>query len=165
MKSNFHIRFAQENDVPIILSMIRALACYEKMSPLVTATESLLHESLFMKKQAEVLLGFEDDVPVGFALYFYNFSTFLGHANLYLEDLYVDESYRKKGYGKALLIRLAEIAIENGCQRLDWSCLKWNQPSIDFYHSLNAINMSEWMLFRLKDQDLVRLAQTNKKDE
>lgn len=147
--NNFTIRQADINDVSIILSFIKDLAEYENMSDQVVATEELLKEWLFEKKKAEVLLAMEGDTPVGFALYFYNFSTFLGRAGIYLEDLFVKKEYRGKGYGKALLKELARIAVEEGCGRLEWCCLDWNQPSIDFYRSLGAKSLDDWTTFRL----------------
>ena len=125
-------RFANENDCGLILAFIRLLADYEKMADQVVATEDLLREWIFEKKKAEVLFVCEDGREVGFALFFHNFSTFLGRAGIYLEDLFVLPEYRGKGYGKALLKKLAQITIERGCGRLEWWCLDWNQPSIDF---------------------------------
>lgn len=155
----FRIRFAQEADVPAILKFIQALADYEKMSDQVIATEDLLREWIFEKKKAEVLLGEEDSIPVGFALFFHNFSTFLGRAGIYLEDLFVLPEKRGNGYGKALLERLAALAVERGCGRLEWSCLDWNQPSIDFYRSMGATPMSEWTVYRLTGDTLHAAAQ------
>ena len=156
--NNFTIRQANINDVSTILSFIKALAEYEDMSDQVVATEELLKEWLFEKKKAEVLLAMEGDKPVGFALYFYNFSTFLGRAGIYLEDLFVIEEYRGKGYGKALLKELARIAVSQGCGRLEWCCLDWNQPSIDFYLSLGARPMDDWKQYRLTGETLKKLA-------
>lgn len=157
--NNFTIRQANINDVSTILSFIKALAEYEDMSDQVVATEELLKEWLFEKKKAELLLAMEGDTPVGFALYFYNFSTFLGRAGIYLEDLFVKKEYRCKGYGKALLKELARIAVSQGCGRLEWCCLDWNQPSIDFYLSLNAVPMDEWTQYRLTGDTLKALAE------
>lgn len=156
--NNFTIRQANINDVSTILSFIKALAEYEDMSDQVVATEELLKEWLFEKKKAEVLLAMEGDKPVGFALYFYNFSTFLGRAGIYLEDLFVKKEYRGKGYGKALLKELARIAVSQGCGRLEWSCLDWNQPSIDFYLSLGATPMNEWTQYRLAGETLEKFS-------
>ena len=128
---NGTVRFAQEKDVPVILAFIRALARYEKLEHEVVATEALLREWVFEKKKAEVLLLSEGETPVGFALFFHNFSTFLGRAGIYLEDLFVLPAYRGRGYGKQLLKTLAAITVERGCGRLEWSCLDWNAPSID----------------------------------
>ena len=157
--NNFTIRQANINDVSTILSFIKALAEYEDMSDQVVATEELLKEWLFEKKKAEVLLAMEGDTAVGIALYFYNFSTFLGRAGIYLEDLFVKEEYRGKGYGKALLKELARIAVSQGCGRLEWCCLDWNQPSIDFYLSLGATSMDDWIQYRLTGDTLEELAE------
>lgn len=157
--NKYTIRQADINDVSTILSFIKELAEYENMSDRVVATEELLKEWLFEKKKAEVLLAMEGDKPVGFALYFYNFSTFLGRAGIYLEDLFVKEEYRGKGYGKALLKELARIAVSQGCGRLEWCCLDWNQPSIDFYLSLNAVPMDEWTQYRLTGDTLKALTE------
>ncbi len=156
--NQFTIRQANIDDVHIILSFIKELAEYEKMSDQVVATEEILREWIFEKKKAEVLLAMEGDTLVGFALYFYNFSTFLGRAGIYLEDLYVKKEYRGKGYGKALLKELARIAVSQGCGRLEWSCLDWNQPSIDFYLSLGAIPMDDWTQYRVTGDTLKMLA-------
>ena len=147
-------RFAEEKDCPLILDFIRALADYEKMSDQVVATEALLREWIFEKKKAEVLFVCEGEQAVGFALFFHNFSTFLGRAGIYLEDLFVLPAYRGKGYGKALLRKLALIAVERGCGRLEWACLDWNKPSIDFYMSLGAAPMKEWTTYRLTGDTL-----------
>ena len=157
--NNLTIRQANINDVSTILSFIKALAEYEDMSDQVVATEELLKEWLFEKKKAEVLLAMKGDTSVGFALYFYNFSTFLGRAGIYLEDLFVKEEYRGKGYGKALLKELARIAVEEGCGRLEWCCLDWNQPSIDFYLSLGAIPLDDWTQYRVTGDTLKELAE------
>ena len=156
--NNFTIRQANINDVSTILSFIKALAEYEDMSDQVVATEELLKEWLFEKKKAEVLLAMEGDTAVGIALYFYNFSTFLGRAGIYLEDLFVKKEYRGKGYGKALLKELARIAVSQGCGRLEWCCLDWNQPSIDFYLSLGARPLDDWTQYRLTGETLKALA-------
>ena len=157
--NNFTIRYAEEKDVSIILSFIKKLAIYENMLDDVVATEELLHEWIFEKKKAEVILAVEDGKEVGFALFFHNFSTFLGRAGIYLEDLFVLPEYRGKGYGKALLKKLAEIAVERGCGRLEWSCLDWNKPSIDIYLSLGAEPMDEWTVYRLTGDTLKNLAE------
>ena len=156
--ASFSITSATRADVPAILSFIRQLAAYEHLENEVVATEALLEEWLFDREKAEVLIAREGDIPVGFALYFHNFSTFLGRAGIYLEDLFVLEEYRGRGYGKALLRRLAQIAVERGCGRLEWSCLDWNQPSIDFYRSLGAIPMSDWTVYRLTGETLNNMA-------
>ena len=157
--NNFTIRYAEEKDVSIILSFITELAIYENMLDDVVATEELLHEWIFEKKKAEVILAVEDGKEVGFALFFHNFSTFLGRAGIYLEDLFVLPEYRGKGYGKALLKKLAEIAVERGCGRLEWSCLDWNKPSIDIYLALGAEPMDEWTVYRLTGDTLKNLAE------
>ena len=159
MKKNvFEIRFATKADVPLILQFIKDLAAYEELLHEVVATESILKESIFEKKQAEVIIGEENGVPVGFALFFHNFSTFLGKANLYLEDLFVKPEYRKKGYGKKLLGYLGKIAVERDCGRLDWWCLDWNDGSIKFYKSLGAIAMNDWTVYRMQGNALKALA-------
>ena len=147
-------RFAAEGDVGTILSFIRGLAEYEHMEDEVVATEALLRDWIFEKKKAEVLLAAVDGEDVGFALFFHNFSTFLGRAGIYLEDLFVKPEQRGKGYGGALLRRLAQIAVERGCGRLEWSCLDWNQPSIDFYRGLGAVPMEGWTVYRLTGETL-----------
>ncbi len=152
------IRNATEADTPIIFSFIKKLATYERMDALVIGDESALHKELFTYRHAEVILAELDGVAVGFALFHANFSTFQTRSNLYLEDLFVLESHRQKGIGKKLLSYVAHIAVERGCIRLDWSCLNWNQPSIDFYTSIGAQPMDEWIIFRLKDQALLDLA-------
>ena len=152
-------RFADENDCSVILAFIKALADYEKMSDQVVATEDLLKEWIFEKKKAEVLFVCENEKEVGFALFFHNFSTFLGRAGIYLEDLFVLPEYRGKGYGKALLKKLAQITVERGCGRLEWACLDWNQPSIDFYLSLGAAPMDEWTTYRLTGDTLKEMAE------
>ena len=152
-------RFAREADTPLILRFIRGLAEYEKMLDLVVADEALLADQLFRQKNAEVIFAVEDGVEVGFALFFHNFSTFLGRSGLYLEDLFVLAEHRGKGYGKAILKKLASIAVERGCGRMEWWCLDWNKPSIDFYLSLNAEPMSDWTVYRLAGETLHRLAE------
>jgi len=150
---------ANESDVPIILSFIRKLAEYEKLSHLVVASEANVREHVFSANPvAEVLLAYWDQEPVGFALYLRNFSTFLGQAGIYLEDLFVDPEYRGKGIGKALLARLAKIAVERGYGRLEWAVLDWNTPSIEFYRSLGAVPLDEWTAYRLTGAALDRLA-------
>ncbi len=152
-------RMAEEQDCGLVLYFIRELATYERMPDEVVATEEMLREWLFKKRSAEVIFACEDGKEVGFALFFHNFSTFVGRAGLYLEDLYVLPEYRGKGYGKALLKRLAAIAVERGCGRMEWVCLDWNQPSIDFYRSLGARPMDDWTIYRLAGETLERLAE------
>jgi GNAT superfamily N-acetyltransferase len=152
--ANVTYRFAEEGDCALILHFIRELATYEKMLDEVVATEETLQEWLFEKGMAEVIFVCEDGVEVGFALFFHNFSTFLGRPGIYLEDLYVLPEHRGKGYGKALLRRLAQIAVERGCGRLEWWCLDWNKPSIDFYLSLGAEPMEDWTVYRMAGKTL-----------
>ena len=159
MNGKTEIRFATAQDIPIILDFIKKLAEYEKMSDEVVATEELLNEWIFQKQKAEVIFALEDGKEVGFALFFHNFSTFLGKAGIYLEDLFVLSEYRGRGHGKALLSKLAEIACERGCGRLEWSCLDWNKPSIDFYLSLGASPMDDWTVYRGTGEKLIRLSQ------
>jgi len=153
-------RFANENDVPLILAFIRSLAEYERMADQVVADEATLREQLFVKRGAEVLFALEDGREVGFALFFHNFSTFLGRSGLYLEDLFVLPEHRGKGYGKGLLRQLAVIAEARGCGRLEWVCLDWNTPSIDFYRSLGAEPQSDWTIYRLTGETLTALAES-----
>ena len=158
MNNQFEIRFANENDVRVIYDFICRLAEYENMLSDVVATPELLKEWIFEKKKAEVILAVENGKEIGFALFFHNFSTFLGRAGIYLEDLFVLPEYRGKGYGKALLKKLAEIAVERDCGRLEWSCLDWNKPSIDFYLSLGAKPMDEWTVYRISGDRLTEFA-------
>ena len=152
-------RFAKPQDIPLILRFIRELAEYEGMLDQVVATEELLNQWLFEKEKAEVILGMKDGETVGFALFFHNFSTFLGRAGIYLEDLYVKEAYRGRGAGRALLRELARLALARGCGRLEWACLDWNRPSIDFYLSLGARPMSDWTTYRAAGETLKKLAE------
>lgn len=151
---SFTIRKAQPSDNQLIFDFICELAQYEKLSSEVTATQEVLYESLFIKKQAEVLIGEEDGIAVGFSLFFHNFSTFKGRACLYLEDIFIRPKYRGKGYGKILLKEMASIAVERKCDRFDWAVLNWNTPSIEFYKSLGAEPMNEWTVFRLQGEAL-----------
>lgn len=156
--SNLEFRFATPDDTQTILFFIKQLAEYEHMSDEVVATEELLNEWIFENKKAEVIFAVEDGREAGFALFFHNFSTFLGRSGIYLEDLFVLPEYRGKGYGKALLKELARIAVERECGRLEWCCLDWNKPSIDFYLSLGAKPMDEWTTYRVTGQTLKDLA-------
>ena len=157
--TDFQIRSARVDDVPIILQLIRDLATYERAPDEVTATEEQLLDVLFGERPAaEVLLAFEGKLPVGFAVYFYNFSTWLGRPGLYLEDLFVKPEKRGKGYGRALLERLAQIAKERGCGRMEWAVLDWNEPAIQFYRKLGAQPMDEWTVFRLTEEGIAKLA-------
>ena len=159
--AKFEIRPATVTDVPIILQLIQDLATYERAPNDVTATEEQLVDVLFGEKPAaEVLLAFEGEVPVGFAVFFHNFSTWLGRPGLYLEDLFVKPEMRGKGYGRALLVDLAKIARERGCGRMEWAVLDWNDPAIQFYHKLGAKPMDEWTVFRLTADGIAKLAES-----
>lgn len=155
--SNF--RKAVVDDTPLILNFIKELATYEKMLDEVVADEATLREWIFEKHGAEVIFALEEGKEVGFALYFFNFSTFVGRSGLYLEDLFVLPQYRGKGHGKGLLRTLAQIAVERGCGRMEWVCLDWNRPSIDFYLSLKAEPMQEWTIYRLAGRTLKQMAE------
>lgn len=151
------IRKAEREDVPLILEFIKGIARYEKMENDVEATVGLLEEELFGKQRAEVIFALDDGKEVGFALFFHNFSTFVGRGGLYLEDLYVYPEYRGKGHGKALFMELVRIANERGCGRMEWVCLDWNTPSIGFYRALGATSLDEWTTYRLDREGLARL--------
>ena len=155
--SNTKFRTATEKDVALIFEFICGIAEYEKMTDEVVANEDLLREWIFEKNRAEVIFAMEDGVEVGFALFFHNFSTFLGRSGIYLEDLFVKPEYRGRGHGKALICELARITVERGCGRLEWCCLDWNTPSIDFYLSLGARQMNEWTTYRLTGESLKAL--------
>lgn len=156
---NFEIRSAQVEDVPVILELIRDLAAYERASHEVIATEELLVDVLFGERPAaEVLLAFEGQSAIGFAVFFHNFSTWLGRPGLYLEDLFVKPEKRGKGYGRALLVELAKIARDRGCGRMEWAVLDWNEPAIKFYRALGAKPLDEWTVFRLTRDGIERLA-------
>lgn len=156
---NLTFRNAERKDTLLILQFIKELADYEKMQNEVVADEATLETWIFDKQKAEVIFAVEDGKEVGFALFFHNFSTFLGRGGIYLEDLYVKPECRRKGYGKALLKKLASIAVERGCGRLEWWCLDWNKPSIDFYLSLGAEAMSDWTVYRIAGNTLTQLAE------
>ncbi len=159
MPSDFNIRPARVEDVPIILELIRDLATYERAPDEVVATKEQLVDVLFGERPvAEVLLAFEAETAVGFAVYFYNFSTWLGRPGLYLEDLFVNPEKRGKGYGRALLVALAKIARDRGCGRMEWAVLDWNEPAIKFYRALGAQPMHEWTVFRLTSEEIAKLA-------
>ena len=165
-RQDFQIRSAQVEDVPIILQLIRDLATYERAPDEVTATEEQLVDVLFGERPAaEVLLAFEGQSPVGFAVFFYNFSTWLGRPGLYLEDLFVKPQKRGKGYGRALLIELAKIARERDCGRMEWAVLNWNEPAIEFYRALGAKPMHEWTVFRLTRDGIGGLADSGRVDQ
>ena len=158
--SDCTFRAAVPGDEALILNFIHALAIYEKMDDQVVATAELLREWIFEKEKCEVVFAEVNGEAVGFTLFFHNFSTFLGRAGIYLEDLFVLPEHRGKGYGKALLKNLARIAVERGCGRLEWTCLDWNTPSIDFYtKKMQAIPMDEWTVYRLTGETLLRAAQ------
>ncbi len=159
--NNLSFRYAERKDVGLILRFIRELADYEKLLHEVVATEEILTEWIFEKQKAEVIFAVVEGKEVGFALFFHNFSTFLGRSGVYLEDLYVSPEFRGNGYGKALLTQLAKIAVERGCGRLEWWCIDWNKPSIDFYLSLGAIPMDEWTVYRITGDTLTNMAKDN----
>ncbi len=156
---SFTIREARPGEHGLIFEFICELAEYEKLAHDVTATPEIIRESLFVKRQAEVLIAEEDGNPVGFALFFHNFSTFKGRACLYLEDIFIRPKYRSKGYGKRLFKELAKIALDRGCERFDWAVLDWNEPSINFYKSLGAKPLDDWTVYRLTGDSLKRVAQ------
>lgn len=164
MCEKIKFRYAERKDSALILRFIKELAEYEKMQDAVIADELMLEEWLFDKQKAEVIFALQEDKEVGFALFFHNFSTFLGRAGLYLEDLYVLPEYRGKGYGKAILKQLASIAVMRKCGRLEWWCLDWNKPSINFYLSLGAEPMSDWTVYRLSGDTLRHLANNTDSD-
>lgn len=157
---NFKLRFTDEEDVPLILSFIRQLAIYEKLLDEVVATEETLRDSLFNKKAAEVIIGEYNDEPVGFCLFFHNFSTFIGRPGLYLEDIYIIPEARGNGFGKVMLSYLARLAVERNCGRFEWACLDWNKPAINFYKQMGAMPMDEWTVYRLQGQALQDLAES-----
>jgi GNAT superfamily N-acetyltransferase len=154
----FSIRPAVEADVKLILQFIKGLGEYEKLSHEVVATQEKLHKTLFVQKMAEVIIGEYDGRPVGFALFFHNYSTFLGQAGIYLEDLFVVPEMRGKGFGKTMLKYLAKLAVERDCGRLEWACLDWNEPSICFYKGLGAKPLDDWTIFRATGETLRELA-------
>lgn len=158
MTSDFRIATATVQDVPAIFGMIRALAEYERLADAVTTSEDALHQVLFgPSPAAEVVLGYEGTAPVGIAIFFHNFSTFLGKRGIYLEDLFVKPEYRGRGYGRRLLAHLATLAVERDCGRLEWSVLDWNTPAVGFYQKLGAVPMDEWTVFRLTGDALTAL--------
>ena len=159
MENKLTFRYAVRKDIPLILQFIRDLAEYEKLLDEVVADEATLEEWIFDQEKAEVIFAMKEGKEIGFALFFHNFSTFLGRAGLYLEDLFVLPEYRGKGYGKQLLKKLASIAVQRKCGRLEWWCLDWNQSSIDFYLSLGAEPMSDWTVYRFSGDTLQDLAQ------
>ena len=158
--AGFVIRAAAESDVPVILSFIKKLAAYEKLTHEVVATETLLRETLFGSlRTAEVAIGYCEGKPVGFVLFFHNYSTFLGRPGLYIEDLFVDEAHRRRGFGRALLLYVAQLANERRCGRLEWAVLDWNEPAVNFYRKLGAVAMNEWTVFRVTGASLTNLAE------
>lgn len=159
MENKLTFRYAVRKDIPLILQFIRDLAEYEKLLDEVVADEATLEEWIFDQEKAEVIFAMKEGKEIGFALFFHNFSTFLGRAGLYLEDLFVLPEYRGKGYGKQILQKLASIAVQRKCGRLEWWCLDWNQSSIDFYLSLGAEPMSDWTVYRISGDTLQDLAQ------
>ena len=159
VNENILIRFAEEKDAALILQFIRELAEYEKMPDQVIATLEDIRETIFEKGYAEVVICDFDGIPAGFCLFFHNYSTFLGKPGLYIEDLYVKESARGKGLGKSLLKFMARLAVERSCGRLEWWCLDWNRPSIDFYVSQGAEAMSDWTVYRVSGEKLKKLAE------
>lgn len=152
--------YAERKDVDDILDFIKQLADYEHMLDEVVADHDLLEHWLFDEKKAEVIFVMDGDEKAGFALFFHNFSTFLGRAGIYLEDLFVKPEYRGRGYGKALLTELARIAVKRGCGRLEWWCLDWNKPSIEFYKSMGAVPMDDWTVYRITGETLKKLGKT-----
>ncbi len=157
---NLVIKKAEEKDVALILTFIKKLADYEKLSHQVTATEELLRENLFGKNSvAECSIGYFNDTPVVFAIYFHNFSTFLGKAGLYLEDLFVLPEYRNNGYGKEMLVYLAKLAVERNCGRFEWAVLDWNEPALEFYKKLGAEKLDDWIIHRLSGENLKKLSE------
>jgi len=159
MKDTLNFRYAKDTDVSLILYFVQELAKYENMIDQVIATEELLQDWIFVQKKAEVIFAIVDGKEIGIALFFHNFSTFVGRAGIYLEDLFVLPKYRGKGYGKAILKMLAKITVERGCGRLEWSCLDWNKPSIDFYLSLGAQQMQDWTVYRVEGKTLNNMAE------
>jgi GNAT superfamily N-acetyltransferase len=156
---SFQIRAATKADVPIILAFIKKLADFERLSHEVVATEKILNETLFGRRRtAEIAIGFYKKDPVGFVLFFHNYSTFLGQPGIYIEDLYVEEAFRRRGFGRALLTYVARLAQERRCGRLEWSVLDWNEPAINFYQNLGAVPMKEWTTFRVTGNNLKKLA-------
>ena len=157
--ASFKLIDAEDKDCEAILKLIYGIAKYEKMTDQVTATVESLHDSLFVKKRAKVVLAYENSKLIGYMLYFFNYSTFTGGANIYLEDLFIYEEYRHKGYGKEMLRVLAQIALDNDAKRIDWVCLDWNKPSLDFYKSIGAEKLDCWVLHRLNEEGIKRLAE------
>lgn len=165
MALGFEIRSATEADVGVILSFVKRLAAYENLPDEVVATEELLRQTLFgIRRSAEVAIGYLDDEPVAFVLFFQNYSTFLARPGIYIEDLFVDEAVRRRGFGAELLRYVANLAMERNCGRLEWSVLDWNQPAIDFYLRLGAVPMGDWTVFRVTGTNLIKLADRPQRD-
>lgn len=162
-KWEFKIRIAKEEDISLILKLIKELADYEKLLSEVVATEEILRESLFKRNMAEVIIGELNGKPIGFALFFHNFSTFLGKPGIYLEDLYIKPAFRGREFGKQMLGYLANLCEERDCGRLEWWCLDWNKPSIEFYKKLGAEPMDNWTTFRITGESLKKLSENFKK--
>jgi len=158
LTEQFKIRPAEESDVKLILQFIKGLGAYEKLSHEVVATEEKLHKTLFQQKMAEVIIGEYNGQAVGFALFFHNYSTFLGQAGIYLEDLFVVPEMRGRGFGKSLLKHLAKLAVERECGRLEWACLDWNEPSICFYKGLGAKALDDWTVYRVTGETLLEMS-------
>ena len=157
MAAEIQFRFAVREDIRLVFKFIKDLAAYENLSDKVVVTEAILDDWLFAQQKAEVVFCELAGKPIGFTLFFYNFSTFLGQSGLFLEDLYIEPEWRGRGYGKAIFVKLAEIALERGCGRLDWWCLNWNQPSRDFYESIGAQHLEEWRIYRLPKESFLTL--------
>ncbi|WFR58796.1 GNAT family N-acetyltransferase [Anaerocolumna sp. AGMB13025] len=155
----FTLRFAEEKDITLIYDLIKELAVYEKLEDRVIASREDLRESIFDRKVAEVILAELNGVTVGYAMYFYNFSSFIGKPGLYLEDIFIRPSYRGRGFGKAVLAYLAELAVKRNCWGMEWTCLDWNEPSIKFYESIGAVQNGGWRIYRLKGEALLNLSQ------
>ena len=154
----FKIRFAEEKDAAAIFSMVKELAEYEKLLDSLKATEDLLRESLFKRSVAETVIGEYEGQPVGYAIFFHNFSSFVGRIGIYIEDLYVKPQLRGKGFGEAMFLYIAKLAVERNCGRLEWSCLNWNTPSIAFYQKMGAVPLDEWTTYRLTGETLTKIA-------
>jgi len=159
IRDQFSIRFANPNDIPVILELIRELASYENLLHMVVADEKLLDEWVFQKKVAEVIIGELNNTVVGFSLFFHNFSTFLGKPGIYIEDVYVKKEYRHQGLGKSFFRFIAQLARERGCGRMEWSVLDWNKSAIQFYQSLGAEPLNEWTFYRLTGEGIQSLAE------
>lgn len=155
----FKLRKAEENDINLILGLIKELAVYEKMLDEVIATEDSIRESIFIRKDANVMIAEFNGNPIGYVFYFFNYSTFIGKSGFYLEDIYIKPEYRGRGIGKEIFKVIAKIAFDNGCKRIEWSCLNWNKPSINFYKGIGAIPMSYWTVYRLEEDKIRKLAE------